>query len=732
MRGYLALIDINIKLAMREKVVLFFNFLFPLIFFFAFGQMMDASMGGVGVRVVSMVLVLGVLGNGLFGGGIRPVVERETNILRRYKVTPISAAPILVASIVTGWLLYLPVILMILGLAWWMWGVELPQHWISLLVLLSVGAWAMRAIGLIVASVVNSAAESNIVIQLLYMPMLFLSGATFPISVLPDWAQVVAQFLPASYLQNGMERIMIRGESLGENLTPVFALLVSTVAATLISVKIFRWEKEQTLPARAKLWLVVVGIPFILLGVYQSYSRENINDSLALERDVRRNRTRLIRGSRIFVGDGTVIESGGVLLKNGRIAKVYDGAVPDPKSLNAEVVEAAGKTVLPGLIDAHIHLGAPGGVPPNTAAFDFQKSMERSLGAYLYCGVTAVRSAGDAAGPALAIKRKVEQGTLAGAELFVGGPLFTTEGGYGAEGFKNMPEAMRRMAEREFLRLPGSSAEAREMVRALAVQGVDAIEVILDSGSAEMLFNRVDVNVLNAIAEETRAHDLPLLVHTGDNRDIADALDAGANAIEHGSSRDEIPGRLLARMMRQGVTYDPALVAGAALAQLSAGRFDLLTPSLVEQVAPPGMIEATKKAHASPKLQEMRGRLNLYEIAMDTAAANLRRAYEAGATLVAGSDSGNPLLIHGPAIHRELQLWVKAGVPPAVALEAATHNAAVALGAGGRIGLVREGYDATLLLVDGNPLEDISATERISIVFFKGERMNRVALIEKE
>ena len=72
-RSYLALIEINLLLAVREKVVLFFNFLFPLIFFFVFGQMMDASRGGVGVRVVSMVLVLGVLGNGLFGAGARTV-----------------------------------------------------------------------------------------------------------------------------------------------------------------------------------------------------------------------------------------------------------------------------------------------------------------------------------------------------------------------------------------------------------------------------------------------------------------------------------------------------------------------------------------------------------------------------------------------------------------------------------------------------------------------------------
>ena len=110
---------------------------------------------------------------------------------------------------------------------------------------------------------------------------------------------------------------------------------------------------------------------------------------------------------------------------------------------------------------------------------------------------------------------------------------------------------------------------------------------------------------------------------------------------------------------------------------------------------------------------------------------NLGAAYRAGVTLVAGTDSGNALLVHGPGIHREVQLWVEAGVPAAAALQAATYNAAKLLRADGRIGLVRKGYEASLLLVDGNPLQDISATERISSVFFKGERVNRQRLFEQ-
>jgi imidazolonepropionase-like amidohydrolase len=100
--------------------------------------------------------------------------------------------------------------------------------------------------------------------------------------------------------------------------------------------------------------------------------------------------------------------------------------------------------------------------------------------------------------------------------------------------------------------------------------------------------------------------------------------------------------------------------------------------------------------------------------------------------LVTGSDSGNFLLVHGPAIHRELQLWVKAGIPPAEALKAATSGAARLLGAGNRIGLIQPGYDATLVVVEGNPLEDISVTERIWAVLFKGERVARGDLFDDD
>jgi imidazolonepropionase-like amidohydrolase len=101
-------------------------------------------------------------------------------------------------------------------------------------------------------------------------------------------------------------------------------------------------------------------------------------------------------------------------------------------------------------------------------------------------------------------------------------------------------------------------------------------------------------------------------------------------------------------------------------------------------------------------------------------------------TLVTGSDAGSPLVLHGPTLQRELELWVEAGVPNGVALQAATWNAARLLRADRRFGAIRAGMEATLVIVDGNPLTDIRAMSAITSVILKGERVSRSTLFEEE
>src|SRR4051812_18196591 len=395
MKAFLALTKIDLKLALRNRSVLFFNYFFPLIFFFVFGYSMHAEQGSRIIQVITMVTAIGLLGNGLFGAGMRAVQDRETDVLRRYKVTPITPVPLLAASMVTGVILYLPGLIVTLILANRLFGMAIPSNVGSLFVFAIIACVAFRSMGLIIASVVNSSQESLILIQPLYMVMLFLSGATIPLALFPDWLQIVSQFIPATYLVIGIGGILQQGESALHNWQSIIALVITALVGLFIATKLFRWEKEEKLRNSAKFWVLAVLAPFLLLGLYQAWSQKDLAKAKILARDIERGKTWLIQNARIFVGDGRVIESASILVKNGKIAEIYEGNAPDAKTLKAELVEAAGKTVLPGLIDVHVHLGATGGFVDDWSKFDPKKSIEREMRAYLYCGVTSVRSAGD-------------------------------------------------------------------------------------------------------------------------------------------------------------------------------------------------------------------------------------------------------------------------------------------------------------------------------------------------
>lgn len=731
MNAYIAQIRMNLRLTFRDRTVLFFNYVFPLIFFFIFGQLMHAEQGGVIVMVVTMVLTLGILASGLFGAGMRIVSDREQNILRRFKVAPISPATLLVASMVTALVHYIPVTFVVLLLAHYVYGMAPVQHPVSLYLFVLIGVTAFRAIGGIVGSVANSMQESQIIVQLLYFPMLFLGGATFPIGIMPPWLQQLAQFIPTTYLSTGLNAILTANESITQNLSSALALIVTALVGTLLAVKLFRWEKEEKMKSSAKLWLVVVLAPFFAMGAYQSYAKSNVAKNRILEREVHRDQTYLIRDARLFLGDGTVIEQGSVLVKHGKIAEIFSGAAPDAKALKADAIDAAGKTLLPGLIDVHAHLGGPGGFWDDPKEYEkSEQFIDRELAAYLYSGVTAVKSLGDSTDLILKKRALMRSGEKLGAELFVVGPMFTAPGGHGTEYANFLPESARAAFQAQLVRLPKTVEEARKQVDELKAQGVDGIKTILEPGPPGHPIPRLDSTLLRAISAEAHADNLPIVCHVGDLHDVDDALDAKVDGIEH-SPRGILTQATLDRMKSQGVAFDPTLAVTEAIIATAQGKTDPIERSLVQQVSPPKLLEGTKKAINSDQFAAFRASYKAFSFDLSSANQNLAAAYRTGILLVMGTDSGNPQLIHGPALHRELQLWVAAGIPPAVALQAATYNSAKLLRADNRVGLIRKGYEANLLLVDGNPLKDISSTEHIAAVIFKGEHIARSELFDQ-
>jgi len=572
---------------------------FPLIFF---GIAATGGGGGNGVQVLNIVLGLGVLGAGLFGVGMRAIQDREQNILRRFKVAPIGPGEIIVSGLVTALVLQLPNIAFMVVLAHRFLGAPWPTQPVSLIIFVSLGLLAFASLGGIIAALVNSMQEGMLLTQLFYFPLLFLGGITFPITGFPGWLQTVAQFIPSTYFSSGLQPILRGTETLFDNSASVGALALTAAVGTLLAIKLFRWEKEDKLRPAAKLWLLAVLGPFFVLGAWQMHARTNIAKAKVLGREIQRSRTALVRDARVFVGDGTVIDQASVLIKDGKIAEIYSGTAPDAKSLRADSIEAAGKTLLPGLIDVRVHLSLPGFPISDPAYFqNLDQNFDRELAAYLFSGVIAVKSVADQPDVVLKHQATIASGERLGAELFPEGKAF-----------------------------------------------------------------------------------------------------------------DE--------------AYDPALAALEARRAYQAGQTDLLDRSLVQQVIPRQWFAQLKDAMK----QSARPEVIMNPLAPDVARKNLAEAYAAGRLLVVGTESGYPMVVHGPSVHRELQLWVEAGIPPAAALQGATYNAARLLHADQRIGLIRKGYDASLLLVDGNPLQDISATERISTVFLKGERVDRSTLFDQK
>jgi imidazolonepropionase-like amidohydrolase len=185
-------------------------------------------------------------------------------------------------------------------------------------------------------------------------------------------------------------------------------------------------------------------------------------------------------------------------------------------------------------------------------------------------------------------------------------------------------------------------------------------------------------------------------------------------------------------MTSKGIAYDPTLSVVEGLTNFAKGDTSLLKRSLVQQVTRKELLDGTERAAAKPEFDELREGLKHYPMSMETGTKNLLKIWRAGIPLVTGSDAGNFLVLHGPTVQHEIELWIAAGIPIEVALQAATMNAAKLLRADSRIGTVEKGKDATLLLVDGNPLQDVRALSAVSNVFMKGERVNRTSLLQEK
>jgi len=277
LKNFVALTRMRVQLAFRNKMFFFFILVMPFAFFFLYAGVFAKSVPKIVGFYLGPVLALNVMGS-FWGLSATLVMFREQGILRRFHVAPVTASDMLASSVVANYILTLPTVLLELFFARVIFHVPSLGNPIALFLLVSAGIISFGSLGLVIASVTNTMQETQVLNQLLWLPLIFLSGATFPLAYLPRAVQRFGLFLPATYLVNGLQQTIVSSATPWSRYVEILSLTCWAGLTFFLSAQLFRWEPEAKIPRRAKLLVAATAIPFLILGVV-----ENRSDRILLE-----------------------------------------------------------------------------------------------------------------------------------------------------------------------------------------------------------------------------------------------------------------------------------------------------------------------------------------------------------------------------------------------------------------------------------------------------------------
>lgn len=386
--------------------------------------------------------------------------------------------------------------------------------------------------------------------------------------------------------------------------------------------------------------------------------------------------TLVLSGARIIDGTGTEpVRGRSVVVEKGIITAV----VEDARAPRGNGVDLAGHTLLPGLINCHVHLCLGAEADPVrplreeplglTAIKALLRARETAR-----AGVTTVRDLGGREYVEIAVRRAIQEGLIDGPRIVAAGRPVCMTGGHG--------HWLAREAD--------GPDDARKAVREQLKAGADVIKIIATGGvmtpGVEPGSPQLTLDEMRAAIEEASRAGRRTAAHAMASSGISDAIAAGITSIEHGIYLTE---EIVAHMRRDGTFLVPTLNAPAAIASggLAAGI--------------PGFM--VRKS----------------EVVVPAHVASFQLAHRAGVRIAAGADSGTPLNFHGSLLP-ELTLMVKYGMTPLEAIRAATVTAADCLGLGEVTGRVAPGYAADLIAVAGDPAERIEALADLKLVLVSG------------
>ena len=283
MTNFATLTRMRIQLTLRNKMFLFFSVIMPFGFFFLYAGVFARGIPRVVQYFLGPVMALTVMGS-FWGLSAALVNFREQGILRRFHVTPVTPSDMLASSIVANFVLTLPTVIVEILFARFIYQVTVFGNLLSAFLLIALGTMSFASLGLVVASVTNTMQETQVINQLIWFPLIFLSGATIPLANLPIAAKRVGLFLPATYLVTGLQSAIywaFAPWSL-DVLLALGSLVFWGMLTFFLSVQLFRWEPESKIPRRAKILAAATAIPFLLLGIWENKTNRTMATAQAM------------------------------------------------------------------------------------------------------------------------------------------------------------------------------------------------------------------------------------------------------------------------------------------------------------------------------------------------------------------------------------------------------------------------------------------------------------------
>lgn len=400
----------------------------------------------------------------------------------------------------------------------------------------------------------------------------------------------------------------------------------------------------------------------------------------------------LIHAGKAFTGtSSTLLEKVTIVVDGNKIKAIQKGFVEAGEG--DEVIDLRGHTVMPGLMDMHVHLSSQHGGPQTyLERFSLNEADYALRGANfaqitLEAGFTTVRNLGDSYNETIALRNAISKGIATGPRIYTGGKSIATTGGHAdpSNGFAHLlrPDVGPTQG------VVNGEVEAREAVRTRYQDGADVIKITATGGVLSVAKSGQNpqfmTDELDAIVQTAKDYGMTVAVHAHGKEGMKRAIEAGVDSIEHGTYMDD---EIRALMKKKGTYYVPTILAGKFVAEKA--KIDGFFPELVRP----------KAAAIGPLIQ-----------------TTFERAHKAGVKIAFGTDSG--VSAHGDNA-KEFALMVEAGMSPANALLSATVNSAELLGISDILGTLSEGKLADIVAVSGNPLEDISVMESVSFVMKDG------------